>query len=159
MRDTQRSKVYAWENLEFNSHRGCKPGVEPELTIRQCQAIVRTVAKHFKCAMPDVTDGRGRRRACFMPAYYAGEKNSIRLPRWSRVKEVVLHEAAHMVINRYFTDRVAADHGREFLGVYMYLLKRYAKTDTKVMGESARAHGLDYVSIESSTPRTIGGNK
>lgn len=112
-RDSQRSAVYTWERR--------LPGWPGDgLTLAGCQQLVcRVWGEHLRSVAPRVTDGRGRRSAC-----YAFSSHQIRLPRRARSRYVVLHEIAHGILGE--TDPGVADHGPEFARLYLSLLYRHA---------------------------------
>lgn len=81
-----------------------------------------------------VKDGRGRRSACgsHMLSY-------IKLPRWTREKNVILHELAHVATN---PDKVSA-HGREFCGWYLALVRQFlGEHQYKRLRQSMKDHGV-----------------
>jgi putative metallohydrolase (TIGR04338 family) len=116
-RDSQRSRVYT---SDYALHE-----ITPRLeTIAEINAFVAAVLNkapiqrrygdHLKGTIT-VHDGRGRRAAC-------GGRDYIKMPAWSRSQALVLHEVAHVIIQRRHGDRVAA-HGREFCAVYLDLVR------------------------------------
>jgi hypothetical protein len=120
-RDTQRSKVYAWERSEF--------GWDKEvMSLEQCQALARSIRPGVWAG-----DGCGRRAACAVP-----QENVIKLPKWARTKWVVLHEVAHLIA----WDGRRAAHGREFMAEYLDLLATHYKRDKDLLWASALAAGL-----------------
>jgi hypothetical protein len=117
-RDSQRSAVYAWEKSlpEW-------PG--EALSLAGCQELVRRVwGDHLHTDAPLVTDGRGRRRACYAP-----HNHQIRLPRWSRTSLVVLHEVAHAILFVSESPDSRAHHGPEFARLYLNFLHHYGDVD------------------------------
>ena len=146
MRDNQKSKVYGWERQFQNSHFiDIKSGNErchDELTLKECERLVKTVCRYFKVTrIPSVTDGRGCRSAYWFSHW------EIKLPKWARQETVVLHELAHMITPMLF--RRVAPHGREFVGVQMSLLNRYMDIPYDVLMETARNHRVDFISQQS----------
>ena len=120
-RDNQRSRVYKAEGIPL----------ECEMTLSECAEFAGATCKKAKRDIyrlfPElkdridgrtikVKDGRGRRKACFDPNVWA-----IKLPRWSRSKQVVCHEVAHAYA--YMLSPRPAWHGREFAGIYLLLVK------------------------------------
>lgn len=119
MRDTQRKKLYDAERMAFGLDA-------PKLSMDECGEVVKSVfiSKRVKEAYdpfwarpPVIDDGRGCRRA----ASYGGR---ISLPRWSRMKWVVLHEMAHEVRSFRRKDRWVAEaaHGWQFASTYLDLV-------------------------------------
>ena len=131
-RDTQRSKVYGWER-QFHSI------TSQEMKLDECAALANKVSKHFKMREVRIRDGRGTR--C---AYSYG--GSIGLPKWARQPVVVLHEMAHEVHRKVGRVRQAV-HGREFVGIHMYLLVKFAGFDISELTKSANESGVDFVSM------------
>lgn len=112
LRDTQRQKVYNWENTTFAGKHG------ETLTLNECTALVHKALRRYgiRSTVP-VKDGRGHRWA-------RGGSHEIELPKWARNPVVVIHEAAHAVVDfleRRHDVQVAA-HGPEFVRVYVSLL-------------------------------------
>lgn len=97
-RDGQRAAVYAWE-------RSLPEWPGAALSLGGCQELVRAVwGDHLPSEAPLVTDGRGRRRACYAPT-----SHQIRLPRRSRTTLVVVHETAQGILCK--TETRVAHHG------------------------------------------------
>jgi hypothetical protein len=145
-RDYQRSRLYRWEAEAL-------PRDPPTLSLIECQNQVDLIFQKHQMSGPKVTDGRGGRRASFFPTEYR-----IRLPRHSRTLRVVLHEAAHGLLDfgpdtlRFRTATVRrgpvpcsrgrdpadrrpawSSHGPIFAAIYIALLDEYG---------IARAEGL-----------------
>lgn len=123
-RDSQRSRVYAAENAAFRGHPEANeplPAVEDiERFIRHVWSLKRVqgtfpkAVVQWRLGQPAVRDGRRRRHAC-------GAMGFISMPRWSRVKWVVLHELAHTISRR--TDCYIAGHGWEYAATYLTLVR------------------------------------
>lgn len=144
-RDFQRARVYAWERAELgpfpvtSSHfvrkaagGGYRRKYRMEtnghkiLTLAECKELVEKVWAKLRPGRlpPEVLDGRGRRSAC-------GCRQYIKLPWWSRVRSVVLHETAHSL--------TTTGHGPEFLACYLELLARWDGRSRRELRSSARA--------------------
>jgi len=152
MRDTQRSKVYQWENLAFD--KPAHTGVEPELELRDIKKIVTKVARDYGLSHRKVRvlDGRGRRSA----AYSSGER-AIKMPRWSRTRFIVLHELAHWIVKVLWPMKAAA-HGREFVGIYMELLRRYDERSLNEMQAMANTARIDFIPNSQATAKWLKKN-
>ena len=132
-RDTQRSKVYGWERQFFT-----KP-TDQEMTLSECATLANKVSKHFKMWDVRIKDGRGTRSAYS----YGG---AIGLPKWARQPVVVLHEMAHEVHRKVGRYRQAV-HGREFVGIHMYLLVKFGGFSINELVKSANDSRVDFVSM------------
>jgi len=134
-RDKQRKRVYDWERAAVWGAWWQPPTAQQDgLPLAICARLVRRVFKDHGFPPPAVKDGRGRRSAC-------GSRYLIRLPRWARQVEVVLHEVAHGLTDHYAPEE--AGHGRTFVGIYIYLLDRYAKRNATQLLSTAREAGLE----------------
>lgn len=127
-RDTQKSKVYAWENKEFPLH---KTG---SLSLESCAELANQASVLFgDRRFPEIRDGRGRRSGC-------GDGFGISLPKFARNVSYVLHEVAHYIQVRHRWD--GAWHGPRWLGAYLYLLSRFTARSYADLVASAREFGL-----------------
>ncbi len=132
-RDNQRSKVYAWESAYHHWGEG------PILSLKECGKLANKVCRHFRLAPVTIRDGRGCRRAY-------GNTRSVTLPRWSRQVAITLHETAHSIVLRTWGRYGAAAHGKEFLGIYMYLLAKFGGWDYSDMARRSNERGLLFIS-------------
>jgi len=146
LRDSQRSRVYAWERQASADHRFIRPDgagknsiYEAEFqTLEECEAFLATLWTsergrygQARVAAPAIVrPHRGQRRAL------AHHDHRISLPRWARSRWVILHEAAH----RLNIGREA--HGPRFVGILIGLLARHAGYDAEQLLESAAAVGV-----------------
>jgi hypothetical protein len=125
-RDSQRSKVYAWE-------RAVLPGTftagGKKISLTKCEALVKRIWRDQGRVDPPpaISDGRGCKRA------YTLEDTLIKLPRWARKPEVVIHEIAHALLHRRRVAHDLAAHGPEFVVQYIDLLEQYAGMDRDVL--------------------------
>ncbi len=115
LRDTYRSKVYAWQ-CRFKGWPGKK------LTLPECKVLVWKVwdeNEHSQIHRPPpmIRDGRGCRIA-------RGGAKRITLPRWARSTYIVLHEVTHALLALRMLP--VPWHGSEFCQKYVELLDRYA---------------------------------
>ncbi len=146
MRDSQKGKLFKWERrFQNDSCMDMKNGAhtcKDEMPLKECEKLVKTVAKYYGVKPPKVTDGRGCRSAYWMSHW------EIKLPRWARQPVVVLHECAHMIQIHLlkWPDRRTAPHGREFAGVQMFLLNRYLDIPFEILMQTANEDKVDFVS-------------
>lgn len=102
MRDSQRQAVYHWERKVgrvYNLDR-------QKLTLDESKLYAGYIWNKYVSPHRGpitVKDGRGRKAACYELF------NTIKLPRWSRYPQVIIHEIGHGIIPNNF-----AAHGREF---------------------------------------------
>ena len=112
VRDQQRQKVYTWEREIFQ----IDSKLAKKLTLEECQKLVNLAYRRYRPnagRTPQVTDGRGTRRAL------AYGSSRIGLPVWARTPGVVLHEVSHTLTN----NSSCAAHGPEFVRVMCDLWK------------------------------------
>lgn len=123
-RDSQRSRVYAWEKRAVKELGGCDFTSPDFLTLAECQLFVDTVwqkeqsrLKPTKKSIPlIVRPARHQSRAI------AHQNHTISLPKWARSKWIILHELAHH-LNRGSSQQ--ASHGPRFVGILLGLAARW----------------------------------
>lgn len=155
MRDSQRSKVYKSENATPMRN-------ETPMSFEETIAFVRKIEKsnywldhNFDAIRPlEIADGRGTRQA------YAEFWYKISLPKWSRIKLVILHELAHIAISRTMSSpteiKTVAAHGREFCKVYLGLVRHYmGKKAHDELRDSFKAHRVKYKDKKQLSPETL----
>lgn len=135
-RDSQRSRVYAWE-------RKATP-------LSVWEPVFKTVEEAGAWLAPIWRKERGRVGQSFapMPAVKPGHwgqrralahhNHTISLPKWARSPWVVLHEAAH----RLTPDDEA--HGARFVGVLIGLACRHLDLDADTLMRAADEAGVKY---------------
>ena len=152
LRDTQRQKVYDWENAQFNDDGSKHVADEPQMELAEIKKLVTKVARDYGLThrKVKVADGRGRRAAC-----YSSGTREVKFPRWSRRRYIVMHELAHWIEWVKHPELKTAAHGREFVGIYMELLRRYDNRDLDQMMQTARDARLDFVPNRECTARYL----
>ncbi len=125
-RDSQRSRVYAWENrviapcdpsfVSFPGAQGVVNAIWTEMGLLY-PPKVESLPKHVKATVATAT------RLCI--------RLPDRLPSWC-----LLHEIAHGMTTT--VDGQSDGHGAEFMGVYLRLLARYLRLDPADLAHSAR---------------------
>jgi putative metallohydrolase (TIGR04338 family) len=133
-RDSQRQKLYDAEDVLARS-----PDYQ---TVEECQAFIDGVlrSRWFQSRWGQrrifVGPGRGQRRAIA----FSTRLVQLEMPKWSRQRQVLLHELAHCLI----PDNLAA-HGREFAGVYLFLVRQVMGDEAwATLQSSFRAHRVHY---------------
>src|SRR6266508_2632211 len=152
-RDSQRSKVYAWERTVSNDEQGA------EMSLEECAVMIRRALSWYGLSgLPRIKDGRGTRLA-------RGSDRAINLPRWARRPRSVLHEAAHSVVESFSTQAARSDsnprsarpawHGPEFVTVYIDILERTKIGRGVVLRRSARTAGVN-LARRQTVPQMLG---
>lgn len=127
MRDSQRAKVYRWENF-----------IPTEiLTLEECRRLVTASCRKFNVHVPLIKDGRGCRSA-------QGGRYKIILPVWARNKRDVLHEVSHTIASFYF--HRPAGHGLEFVRIFIELLVAFKVETKSELISKARRSGVKFAS-------------
>ena len=144
-RDNQRSKVYALGQAQWN---GILPEGHELIPLDKCQRLVDLCYYRLKGQEPHkyrgfwgwrhegpplVTDGRRRRKACYSPS-----EHEIKLPRWARHGETVIHEVAHSIVR----GRKYAWHGPEFMKVMIHLLSFVYQVPESVLRAKAKEYRI-----------------
>lgn len=127
LRDSQKSKVYKAESFLK---------IRQELNDEEVEEFVLSILvsdvwaefnKHFiydkDQDVPLNLNPRAKRVA-------TGGVNGLTLPDWAKNKGIIIHELAHVVIQRMFNysikrDRNIQSHGKEYCFVYLYLLGHF----------------------------------
>lgn len=131
-RDSQRKKVYDFDCAIRNKFLGWN-----NLPIKDCSTIVDSIIKVEKAnAVKVELRTRKKKGACYSP-----RENLIIFSGYCRDTVAVVHETAHAlhVFFRYkFQDySLMADHGPEYMAVYIYLLNKYYNIDKEDMLDMA----------------------
>ena len=116
-RDSQRSRVY-------KSDKALVAIAKPLATMPEVERFVKRVFGMKRVAdafprsrlpgwLPEVRDGRGRRKAGGCASY-------ITMPLWSRNEAIVLHELAHTICQREHNN--STGHGWEYCAIYLTLV-------------------------------------
>jgi hypothetical protein len=133
MRDTQRSKVYAWERRFMGSEMFFGTMKSIEEVEQFLKPIWRSERGRYGLAnrpMPTLIAGRGAR----------GSIGSITLGRWARNPWVILHETAHALTPK----RYGGWHGPRFVGILIGLAARHLGHDAYELMALADEMGVKY---------------
>ena len=146
-RDNQRKKVYQLHHSQWD---GLIPEAFKPMSLDKCQRLIDVCyyrmtgeAAHSErgklspmgfypvySGPPLVTDGRRRRRAG-----YCSGTHRIKLPKWSRNGETVIHEVAHSLVSGKY-----ASHGPEFMKVMIRLLSFVCQISEAELRAKAKEH-------------------
>lgn len=150
MVDPQQELVYEWESdfRDFNRRT---------LTLDECRKFVHTACARYGAPPPKVRAHRKGgitfyqadkvpRKAKDILAVHQVVKGSavVSFRADGRNPAVALHEAAHAILNYWLPLGGVEDHGKEFLGVYFWLLLRAEIMPAPALEASARAAGLSW---------------
>ena len=144
VRDNQRSKLYTADDV-LNRF------AEPVPEVKDIERYVKKVwaSKRVQQAFPKATgptwtgppkvkDGRRNRNASAC-AYW------IKMPRWSRRTNIVLHELAHTITDRENPYVKLAGHGPEYCAVFLQLvLYMMGREAHDVFKQSLRKHRVRF---------------
>lgn len=143
-KDRQCQAAYEWE-AEF-----CDWNRQTE-TLKKCRQHIQTACAHYGVKPPRVIGHRG----CEITFYQShenvqarflekGAAATISLRPDGRNVPVALHESAHAIASVWLPWTVEA-HGREWLGIYMWLLEAASVAPTVALEASAKRHNLKWV--------------
>jgi hypothetical protein len=115
-RDSQRSKVYRWENQHLRP-----TDAKEKLDLIAVQGIAEQAAFLFGYSVPEI-EAKHHGNAT---AHWG---SLVRLPGWARTRSVVLHEVAHCLTHGILQNlgklRTEGSHGPTFVRVYFELATR-----------------------------------
>lgn len=137
-RDVQKSRVYSWERWaamtlspeeeEFVTRpnggktRKIYASLERLRDKKYIQEFLATVCAELGEEMPNLKFRTGGRRSY-------GSSKRIRLIKSNLTQRMLLHELAHGLTDRWTGGQDVQSHGKEFVGIYMYLLVRFGGVD------------------------------
>lgn len=134
-RDSQRSRVYAWERRAVSDYAD-RPTFD---SLEECEAFMHPIWRTERGRM-----GLAKRAAPALSRNLWGKRNAtahgtteIKLPKWARSPEVILHEMAHCLTHG---DR----HGPRFVGCFIGLLARHHGQDANDLMPLADEMGVRY---------------
>jgi hypothetical protein len=133
MRDSQRQKLYNWENSVV---RKIIPDYSNPLTTDDCKLLIDRVARSYKIPVPEVLITR----ADSGKSYYRHGTHSVHLAGWGHTYGTVLHEIAHAIANKTLPED--GGHGPNYVKVYCELMSRMFELPLGSMRRSACDFGL-----------------
>lgn len=136
-RDSQRDKVYQWENKFFN------PFLNEKLTVEQAREFVEWLCQITGERMPKVTFPDNPDAICALKG-----GTHMQIPTaWALYRSHILHEFAHYVEGRHawLLKRRCAAHGPEFVGYFMVLLEKIGGIDMPPMQEHAVTKRVKFI--------------
>lgn len=135
--DPQKAALYHWEETwgpwNYNS-----------LTLTECRDWVEFACRLYDVEPPSVRQHRSNEYSwCHTGMGIISMQGGKHRARGGRNTATVLHEAAHWITFKLFSDR-PQDHGPTFLGVYLWLLESARVAPRTALHASARSHGLKW---------------
>jgi hypothetical protein len=141
IRDSQAQKVYRWQ------WKWAEGNENAHLSKREVRRWLRFACKKLKLPMPNRLKIRFLKKG-EKQSYYSCDQHELAFIPKHRNAIVVLHEIAHYITFRLYGCTVA-DHGPQFMRIWLCLLEQSRRWPSGVMYQSARAAGLQ---IEGSPP-------
>lgn len=141
IRDSQRQKMYNWEDSLVRKHRSVMHKV---LSESEARALIIKIFESHGMRVPDVHIKESRSFVgCFWNYHPKTGRSAIQLSQRGLKLSVVLHECAHGVRYKYTPkDAPEAGHGKTFVRVYMDLLVKYCKLDITELRQTAKEFNL-----------------
>jgi hypothetical protein len=132
-RDSQKSKVYAWEKALLR-----RMGVHEDRP-ESVERMVFEMSRHLGISPPKVIIWPNTHRT-------GANANSVRIRFFGTKTEkwLVAHELAHTYIRRKFGPRAYAGHGPQFVDVYIYLLERFCGVPANLSRIAAEEFGVKH---------------
>lgn len=144
MQDLQKEKLYEWEEEWKDWDRNT-------LKLKEMRATVRWACKKYHVSTPQVRQHKTREWSWYKDGTYRGGTAKISFQHGQSNPAIALHETAHHIIYEICGETVE-DHGREFLGVYLWLLIEAKVAPASALYPSARTASLRFLSVEAASP-------
>lgn len=145
MQDPQKEKVYEWEASFRDWDRNT-------LKLGEMRERVRWACKKYRVSQPKVRQHHTREWSWYKDGTYRGGVAKISFQHGQSNPAIALHEAAHHIIYELLGEDVE-DHGREFFGVYLWLLIEAKVAPASALYPSARTASLRFLSAEAASPQ------
>jgi hypothetical protein len=142
MADKQQKRVYKWESTWGvwngpSSKDGCRYWLEWACT-------------QYGVEIPKLVFAKNNRGW----SYYQEDKDTIRLVKDHQNFSVVFHESAHAIASFYYP-RAIEDHGPEWLGIFLWLLRESKAVPEVALKASAKEFGLKWKALDASSPDAL----
>lgn len=142
MRDIQESKVYKWEEKWRDWNR-------ETASLKELRELIHWACKKYGLKPPAVKQHQGT-------AYSYSLGNVISFRRDQKNPAIALHETAHFICDKIFTEENLEDHSPEWLGIYMWLLEGARVAPRLALHSTAGAHRLRWVATWIVSPFRLG---
>lgn len=153
MADTQAKQAYAWQHSWLHWNYKSSSDREIRIAIRQAESYYKIPKIKIKLFTKNKnSEGEDQNSYYIYSGYYGNPR--IELRPYHQNIPIALHEVAHAICGSIFRDTVE-NHGKEWLGVFMYLLEKEGIAPVSALHASAREFGLKWVSAEKIGPKMI----
>lgn len=142
MADKQQKRVYRWESAWGTWSGACSS--------KNCRYWHRWACEAYGIDVPKLELARDNRGESF----FRGDTNLVRLVKCHQNYSVVFHEAAHAVAFYYYPGSVE-DHGPEWLGIFLWMLRESKAVPEIALQASAKEHKLKWKSLDKSSPESL----
>ena len=147
--DPQQYRVYAWENALTNWAGAHATSAQMRRAVERCCRIYRVPVPQLSFATKDRRDGK-----LLHSAYDPGKHTIVFRPRHMDVGSAI-HEATHSIVDWIMGPWGSKAHGREFVGVYIWLLAKLKVLPRPAMVAWARSMRIQMCSPAMVAPRHI----
>lgn len=135
--DPQKAALYAWEEAwgpwNYNS-----------LTLTECRAYIEHACRLYDVEAPRVRQHRTKAYSwCHVTMGVISMQGGKHRARGGRNPSQCLHEVAHWIVFKKWGDK-PQDHGRTFLGVYLWLMAEARLAPPTALVASAREFNLQW---------------
>ena len=145
--DPQKQALYSWESAWADWCRST-------LTMSEVRSLVHKACKTYGVKPPSVRAHTGKAWSTYDP-----ETASISFERTQRNTAIALHEAAHHILFTICLEEAGEesdgnfeDHGAEFCGIYLRLLRDAGVAPLIALTASAEAAGLHFIPVRAAEP-------
>ena len=138
-RDSQKSKLYAWEKFDVFRNGWRKNRVESE---KKAEEFIKGICEEFgfENSIPSVRHRSGRKKCEYYP-----REEEIRIGGWGFSKEILVHETTHAILEKLSLNRLIASHGPAFTTLFMKALSKTLGYSVEEMKNKADRRSLDYL--------------
>lgn len=142
--DTQAKKVYKWQwqFAEFESNYFLSKKEIRKWLDWACKKLKLSPPKRLKIRL---LGKKGKH------SYFNVDQHELAFLPCHRNVPTVLHEISHYLCHRIY-GKTVADHGPEFMGIFLLLLELSGRWPTGLMYAAARKYGLD---IDGAQPKRL----
>lgn len=158
MADVQRQKVYDWQYAWRDWNHGTISDRAVRSVIRRAERLYRVseteiklLTKNYNATGQLLTSNQ---KYWYVDGWPSLQRHKITIIPAHRNIPIALHEVAHVICTRLFNETVES-HGKEWLGIFMWLLAKEKIAPVSALYASAREFGLKWVSAEKINPKMI----